>query len=67
MRRPPHHTADLESDILKRVVPSHLPDRPDVRESLTEYYELIEGLDAGFGLALEMLRRTGKADDTLLP
>ena len=48
------------------VVPSHLPDRPDVRESLTEYYELVEQLDAGFGLALEMLKQTGKQDETLV-
>lgn len=47
-------------------VPAHLPDRPDVRESLAEYYELIERLDAGFGEALAMLRRTGKEDSTLV-
>jgi len=47
-------------------VPSHLPDRPDVRESLAEYYELIERLDAGFGEALTMLKRTAKDDSTLV-
>ena len=47
-------------------VPSHLPDRPDVRESLAEYYELIERLDAGFGEALAMLKRTGKEESTLV-
>jgi N-sulfoglucosamine sulfohydrolase len=48
------------------AVPSFLPDRPDVRESLAEYYELIERLDAGFGEALAMLKRTGHEDDTLV-
>ncbi len=48
------------------VVPPHLPDRPDVRESLTEYYELIEQMDVGFGEALEMLRRVEKAENTLV-
>jgi N-sulfoglucosamine sulfohydrolase len=48
------------------AVPSHLPDRPDVRESLAEYYELIEQLDAGCGSALEMLKRVGQADRTLV-
>jgi len=47
-------------------VPSHLPDRPDVRESLAEYYELIERLDEGFGAALAMLKRTGRDDNTLV-
>jgi N-sulfoglucosamine sulfohydrolase len=48
------------------VVHPYLPDRPDVRESLAEYYELIERLDAGFGEALAMLQRTGKAGSTLV-
>jgi N-sulfoglucosamine sulfohydrolase len=47
-------------------VPSFLPDRPDVRDSLAEYYELIERLDDGFGQALAMLQRTGKAGSTLV-
>lgn len=47
-------------------VPPHLPDRPDVRESLAEYYELIERLDAGLGEALAMLKRTGKEESTLV-
>jgi N-sulfoglucosamine sulfohydrolase len=47
-------------------VPPHLPDRPDVRESLAEYYELIERLDTGFGEALAMLKRTGRDTDTLV-
>jgi N-sulfoglucosamine sulfohydrolase len=47
-------------------VPPHLPDRPDVRESLAEYYEYIERLDAGCGEALAMLKRTGHDQDTLV-
>ncbi len=47
-------------------LPSYVPDRPDVRESFAEYYELIERLDDGFGQALAMLERTGKADSTLV-
>ncbi|HEY6167602.1 MAG TPA: sulfatase [Verrucomicrobiae bacterium] len=47
-------------------VPPHLPDRPDVRESLAEYYENVERLDAGYGEALAMLKRTGHDQDTLV-
>jgi N-sulfoglucosamine sulfohydrolase len=47
-------------------LPSYVPDRPDVRASFAEYYELIERLDDGFGQALAMLERTGKADSTLV-
>jgi N-sulfoglucosamine sulfohydrolase len=48
------------------VVPPHLPNRADMRELLAEYYELIEGLDKGFGDAMKMLDRLGKTDDTLV-
>src|SRR5262245_56873548 len=48
------------------TVPTNLPDRPDVRESLAEYFELIERLDAGFGEALAMLKRSGKEGSTLV-
>jgi len=47
-------------------VPPHLPDRSDVRESLAEYYENVERLDAGFGEALAMLKRTRHDSDTLV-
>lgn len=47
-------------------LPAHVPDRPDVRESFAEYYELIERLDDGFGQALAMLQRSGKAQSTLV-
>ncbi len=59
--KPPRHI-----DPASVAVPSHLPDRADVRESLAEYYEWIERLDAGFGEALAMLDRTGHRDDTLV-
>jgi N-sulfoglucosamine sulfohydrolase len=58
---PPRHI-----DPTTLFVPPHLPDRPDVRESLAEYYEWIERLDAGYGEALAMLERTGHAKDTLV-
>ncbi|MGC3967902.1 MAG: sulfatase [Pirellulales bacterium] len=47
-------------------LPNYVNDRPDVRESFAEYYELVERLDDGFGQALAMLERTGKANDTLV-
>jgi N-sulfoglucosamine sulfohydrolase len=58
---PPRHI-----DPATLFVPPHLPDRPDVRASLAEYYEWIERLDAGFGEALAMLERSGHAKDTLV-
>jgi len=53
-------------DPLKLTLPSYVPDRPDVRESFAEYYELVERLDDGFGQGLAMLDRVGKAESTLV-
>ena len=48
------------------VVPSYLPDRPEVREGLAGYYQQISRLDSGIGLVLEALEKAGKRDDTLV-
>lgn len=58
--------APRSHDPAKIHLPRHVPDRPDVRESFAEYYELVERLDDGFGKTLAMLQRSGKAADTLL-
>ncbi len=48
------------------VVPPWLPDNPDVRDELADYYESISRLDQGIGLVLDAIRDTGHADDTLV-
>src|SRR5262249_39656394 len=48
------------------VVPYHLPDTPEVRRELAEYYQSISRMDRGVGLLLEVLRETGHLDDTLI-
>jgi N-sulfoglucosamine sulfohydrolase len=53
-------------DPSKIIVPSHLPDTPEVRSDLAAYYESISRLDNGVGLFLEALRTTGHDDDTLV-
>ena len=47
-------------------VPDFLPDHPDVRAELAEYYQSISRLDLGFGLAIQALRDAGRADDTMI-
>jgi N-sulfoglucosamine sulfohydrolase len=47
-------------------LPSHLPDLPEVRRDLAEYYESVSRLDTGIGLVLDGLRDAGHADDTLI-
>lgn len=48
------------------IVPAFLPDKPDVREDLAQYYQSITRMDRGVGLVLETLKTAGVADDTLV-
>lgn len=47
-------------------VPRFLPDLPEVRADLADYYESVARLDAGVGLVLEELRESGREGDTLV-
>lgn len=47
-------------------VPYHLPDRPEVRAELAEYYQSVSRLDDGIGRVLKELDAAKKADDTLV-
>jgi len=47
-------------------VPYHLPDQPEVRAELAEFYESVARLDHGVGLVLKALADAKKADDTLV-
>jgi N-sulfoglucosamine sulfohydrolase len=53
-------------DPAKVVVPAHLPDLPEVRRDLADYYESISRLDSGVGLLLDALRQTKHSEDTLV-
>ncbi|AQQ05363.1 hypothetical protein B0E33_18735 [Roseibium algicola] len=48
------------------LVPSFLPDLPEVREELAEYYRSVHRLDRGVGMVLDRLEKAGLADDTLV-
>jgi N-sulfoglucosamine sulfohydrolase len=48
------------------VVPAHLPDLPAVRADLAEYYEAVSRMDAGVGILLRELEKSGHAGDTLV-
>ena len=48
------------------TVPYHLPDTPDVRGDLADYYESVSRCDYNIGLLLEVLKATGRDKDTLV-
>jgi N-sulfoglucosamine sulfohydrolase len=47
-------------------VPAHLPDWPEVRQDLADYYEAVTRLDHGVGMILRELEASGRARDTLV-
>ncbi|MBI5281819.1 MAG: sulfatase [Candidatus Solibacter usitatus] len=47
-------------------VPSFLPDTPGTRAELAEYYQAANRLDQGVGMLMEVLRQSGRLDNTLV-
>jgi N-sulfoglucosamine sulfohydrolase len=47
-------------------VPNHLPDSPEVRAELADYYQSVARMDHGVGLVLKVLEDAKKLDDTLV-
>jgi len=48
------------------LVPWFLPDRPEVRADLAEYYQACSRMDHGVGLVLQALKETKKDGETLI-
>ena len=48
------------------VVPSFLPDTPEVRAELAQYYQSIARLDRGIGRLLDILQEEGEFDNTVI-
>lgn len=53
-------------DPAKVDVPFFLPDQPEVRKELAEYYQAISRLDQGVGMLLDELRKSGQYEETLI-
>lgn len=47
-------------------VPSFLPDTPEVRAELAQYYQSIARLDRGIGRLIEVLKQEGKWENTVI-
>jgi N-sulfoglucosamine sulfohydrolase len=48
------------------IVPPFLPDTPECRAELAQYYQAVSRLDQGLGRLVEVLKEAGKYDDTLI-
>ena len=56
----------VKFDPAKLPLPNHLPDAPEVRADLAEYYQSATRLDDGVGRVLKVLADAGKDKDTLV-
>ena len=48
------------------LVPEFLPDTQESREEIAQYYQSISRIDQGFGKLMQMLKESGKADNTVV-
>jgi len=62
----PPGTPREKFDLKDVTVPNHLPDTPDVRADLADYYQSVARLDHGVGLVVQALEETKQLDNTLV-
>lgn len=56
----------IDPDELKGKMPPFLPDVPEVRQDLADYFGEVAAWDAGIGVLLEELEKTGERDNTII-
>jgi N-sulfoglucosamine sulfohydrolase len=57
---------EVRYDPQKVQVPPFLPDRPETRAELADYYQSITRMDRGVGLLMEVLQKTDQWENTLI-
>ncbi len=57
---------EVKYDPGKVKVPIHLPDQPEVRKEIAEYYQAVSRLDRCVGLILKHLEEAGLLEETLI-
>jgi arylsulfatase A-like enzyme len=57
---------NMDPDDLQSKMPPFLPDVPEVREDLADYFGEVAAFDAALGLLLDRLKATGELDNTLV-
>ena len=57
---------EVKYDPKEVVVPDFLPDSPECRAELAQYYQAVSRIDQGIGRLIEHLKKAGKYDNTVL-
>ena len=61
-----HKRFPLTTDPAKVRIPAYLPDTPEVRTDIAQYYDRVSAADAKIGEAIAKLEADGLADDTII-
>ena len=64
--RPFHRQGSDPVDPKDVIVPPYLPDSPECREELAQYYGSVQRADGGLLRLMQILKETGRWDDTLV-
>lgn len=56
----------IDPDRFKGKMPPFLPDVPEIREDLADYFGEIQAFDAALGVLMARLKETGELDNTLI-
>lgn len=56
----------INPDDLKGKLPPFLPDVPEIREDLADYFGEVQAFDAALGVLLKRLEETGELDNTVI-
>ena len=64
--RPFHREGSDPVDPKDVIVPPYLPDTPECREELAEYYGSVQRADSGLVRLIEILKETGRWEDTMI-
>ena len=57
---------NIDPDLLKGKLPPYLPDVPEVREDLADYFGEIAAFDAALGVLVKELERLGERENTII-
>jgi N-sulfoglucosamine sulfohydrolase len=57
---------EVKYDPTEVVVPDYLPDTPECRAELAQYYQSVSRVDQGVGRLIENLKKAGKYDNTVV-
>lgn len=57
---------NIDPESLRGKVPPFLPDVPEIREDLADYLGEVQAFDAAIGVIVEVLKKRGKLDNTVL-